>query len=66
MPRWVKVIALLAAVVVAILVVAMLLGGEHGPGRHLTSAAGPTQLVTSSVTDYAGGQLNVRAMTSWR
>ncbi|NIZ93179.1 hypothetical protein [Kineococcus rubinsiae] len=66
MPRWVKVMALLAAVVVAILVVAMLLGGEHGPGRHLTSAAGPTELVTSSVTDHTGEQLDVRAMTLWR
>lgn len=37
-PRWVKVVGIVAAVVV-VLIVAMLLvgGGEHGPGRHLGS-----------------------------
>ena len=35
-PRWVKVFAIVAvAVVVLILAVALLSGGEHGPGRHL-------------------------------
>jgi hypothetical protein len=42
-PRWVKVSAIVALVVVLLLVVAMVFGGEHGPGRHLggdTPAAG--------------------------
>lgn len=35
-PRWVKIGAVVAAVlVVAIVVVALLSGGEHGPGQHL-------------------------------
>lgn len=35
LPRWVKVLAVGALVVVVMLVVAMvLLGGEHGPGMH--------------------------------
>lgn len=34
-PRWVKALALGAAIVVLIVVIVMLLaGGEHGPGRH--------------------------------
>ena len=40
MPRWVKVFLITAAVLV-VLVVAMMLvsGGQHGPGRHLSSSA---------------------------
>lgn len=40
-PRWVKVTGAIA-LVVALLVAAMLLfgGGQHGPGRHSSSAAG--------------------------
>ena len=35
LPRWVKLLALGAVVVRTVLVVVMLLvGGEHGPGRH--------------------------------
>ena len=34
-PRWVKIAGLLAAIVLLALVVVMLLsGGDHGPGRH--------------------------------
>jgi hypothetical protein len=35
MPRWVKVSAVVAAVLVALVVVMLLVGGDHGPGRHL-------------------------------
>ncbi|MFP8958981.1 hypothetical protein ACLIYP_00110 [Streptomyces nanhaiensis] len=39
-PRWVKVSGIVAAVLVALVVLVMLLsGGEHGPGRHLPSGA---------------------------
>jgi hypothetical protein len=35
MPRWVKVSGIVAALIVVLLVAVMLLsGGEHGPGRH--------------------------------
>ncbi len=35
-PRWVKVAGLIAVVLVALaVIVALLGGGEHGPGRHL-------------------------------
>ena len=41
-PRWVKVFALIALAVVLVLVVVMLLGGEHGPGMH-SSVPGNSQ-----------------------
>lgn len=43
-PRWVKVLALLGAVVVALVVIALLVGDEHGPQRHgaFGAEAGPT------------------------
>lgn len=39
-PRWIRTLLVLAVTAVALLVVAMLLlGGEHGPGRHTAMAA---------------------------
>lgn len=44
-PRWVKVFGLVVIGLVVLAVVLMLVnGGEHGPGRHLPSAA-PTMAV---------------------
>ena len=40
MPRWVKVIAVVAALVVLVLVVGKLAGGNHGPGRHAPGGHG--------------------------
>lgn len=35
LPRWVKLLAISAAVLVLVVILAMLLvGGEHGPGTH--------------------------------
>jgi hypothetical protein len=34
MPRWVKVSAIVTIVLVALVVVMLLVGGDHGPGRH--------------------------------
>ena len=34
-PRWVKVFAIVAAVVVLVFLVLLLTGNNHGPGRHL-------------------------------
>ena len=40
-PRWVKVGAIAAVVVIVLVLVVMILsGGEHGPLRHVPSAAG--------------------------
>jgi hypothetical protein len=33
-PRWVKVAGVIALVILVMLVVALLSGGKHGPGRH--------------------------------
>ena len=42
-PRWVKVSAIIAVVVVALVAVMLLAGGgEHGPGRHLGGGDGPS------------------------
>jgi hypothetical protein len=44
-PRWVKLFALIALVLVLLVAAVMVaVGGEHGPGRHLPSggAASPT------------------------
>jgi hypothetical protein len=39
MPRWVKVFLIIAAVLVVLMVAVMLVsGGQHGPGRHLSSS----------------------------
>jgi len=39
MPRWVKAFLLAAAALVVLTVAVMLIsGGDHGPGRHLSSA----------------------------
>jgi hypothetical protein len=40
-PRWVKVLAIIAVVVaLAVVVVMKLSGGQHGPGRHLPGGSG--------------------------
>jgi hypothetical protein len=33
-PQWVKVAAIIALVLVALVLVMLLVGGDHGPGRH--------------------------------
>ena len=33
-PRWVKVFALIALVLLVLFLVVQLVGGDHGPGRH--------------------------------
>jgi hypothetical protein len=37
-PRWVKVFVAVGLVVVALLVVLLVFGGDHGPSRHGTAA----------------------------
>ena len=39
MPRWVKVFGIVAASLILLMLAAMLIiGGKHGPGRHLATA----------------------------
>ena len=38
MPHWVKVFGIVLAVLLALMILAMLVsGGQHGPGRHMSS-----------------------------
>jgi L-asparagine transporter-like permease len=41
-PRWVKIVGIIAVVLLLVLGIIMLVGGEHGPGRHIPPAAGST------------------------
>lgn len=42
-PRWVKLLAVAGLVAVLVVVVVMLIaGGQHGPGRHLPSGETPS------------------------
>ena len=41
-PRWATVAYAVAIVLVVFLVVLWLLGGSHGPGRHLSSPGSPS------------------------
>jgi hypothetical protein len=42
-PRWVKVVGIIAVVVLLVLGIMMLVGGEHGPGRHAPSGVGAAE-----------------------
>jgi hypothetical protein len=42
LPRWVKVFGLITIAVLVLLVVLLIAGSDHGPGRHSPSGAGPT------------------------
>jgi hypothetical protein len=54
-PRWVKVAGIIALVVLVMLLVALLSGGKHGPGRHLgDSGAGSLPAVAATaLADHA-------------
>jgi hypothetical protein len=41
-PRWVKVVGIIAVVLLLVLGIIMLIGGEHGPGRHAPPASEQT------------------------
>jgi uncharacterized membrane protein len=38
---WVKVFAVIAVIVVVMLAIALIAGGEHGPGRHVGTVSAP-------------------------
>lgn len=45
LPRWVLISLIVVGVLVVVLVVAMLAGGDHGPGRHMGAPAlGPVSV----------------------
>ena len=48
-PRWVKISGLVVAALIVLLVAVMLLaGGDHGPGRHMSMAS-----ITGTWTDHS-------------
>ena len=54
-PGWVKVSALVAVILLVGLIVAMLIGGNHGPGRHTSApTAGENQNQTGARSDSLG------------
>ncbi len=52
-PRWVKTIGIVVAVVALLVIVAKLagIGGEHGPGRHLSGGHGPSVTLDGAMLD---------------
>ena len=53
-PRWVKVSGIIALALVLLLLVVLLAGGNHGPGRHQSSRGhgGPLPSVATAVHDW--------------
>lgn len=49
MPRWVKVSAIVVGVLILLFLVMQLagIGGQHGPGRHVSGHGAPLEGVTS-------------------
>ena len=43
-PRWVKVTGIITLVLVVLVLIALLAGGNHGPGRHQSSSGHGGQL----------------------
>jgi hypothetical protein len=39
MPRWVKLFGIIVLVLVLLFVLSVVAGGQHGPGRHVSSGA---------------------------
>lgn len=58
MPRWVKVIGLVLAVVAALALLAQLTGaaGNHGPGRHLSIGLGSAGYVCAAAPASGSGR----------
>ena len=54
-PRWVKVLAIIALVVVAMVAVMLLSGGNHGPGRHMGADGGASLRLDRATLGVAPG-----------
>jgi hypothetical protein len=52
-PRWVKVSGIIALALIVLVLIALLVGGNHGPGRHQSSRGygGPPPLVAMAAHD---------------
>lgn len=50
-PRWVKVFGALALVAVVLVVILLLSGGDHGPGRHSDAGGAASQTRPSHTED---------------
>ena len=50
-PRWVKVFGIIVIVAVLLAVAGMIIGGEHGPGRHGQSGSAGGQAPSSSALE---------------
>ncbi len=50
-PRWVKVFGIIALVLILLLVVQILMGGNHGPGRHRMSGDAGGHTLSASVAE---------------
>ena len=50
MPRWVRIAAIVVGLLILVFVVLQLagVGGDHGPGRHMSGQEVPTQAVPSA------------------
>ncbi|MDD9380339.1 hypothetical protein M8Z33_27530 [Streptomyces sp. ZAF1911] len=48
MPRWVKICGIVGIAVALLIVVMLLIGGEHSPSRHI-QGAGPGVVATAAV-----------------
>ena len=53
-PRWVKISGIIALALVLLLLIVLLAGGNHGPGRHQSSRGhgGPLPSVATAVHDW--------------
>jgi hypothetical protein len=51
-PRWVKVAAVIALLILVMLAVALLSGGKHGPGRHALDTGARPALALATVADH--------------
>jgi cytochrome b561 len=57
MPRWVKAAAIVGGVLIVLVLVLQLtgIGGEHGPGRHMSGSGAPVENVIGAQAAVATG-----------
>ena len=54
-PRWVKVSGIIALALIVLVLIALLAGGNHGPGRHQSSRGHGGQLPSGAATMHDWG-----------
>jgi hypothetical protein len=54
-PRWVKVFGIIAAALVVLVLIVLLAGGNHGPGRHQSSRGHGGQLPSGAAAVHDWG-----------